>query len=285
MNSLHPKIKFTIEEESTESSSSFAFLDVQIMRSGDKFYTRTYYKPTYTGLYTNWFSFTPRKFKINLVKCLLSRAWKICSNRILFEKDWYLIKHNLLKNQYPEPLVNALHKNFINSKLIDQPTDTVLTVPKKEVLLILPYHGTHLSNKLQKSLLSLFSNTYPQVDLRFIFRTTWRISNLFSYKDNIPTRLKSFVVYRVQCTNCDAFYVGKTKRHMATRFKEHQNPRKTTAVTEHLLRNNHEVQIDNVSFLATGKSDTELLIKESLLVKKLSPPLNAMVSSFPLELF
>jgi len=74
-------------------------------------------------------------------------------------------------------------------------------------------------------------------------------------------------------------------RDMAMRFKEHQNPRKTTAVTEHLLRNNHEVQIDFVSFLATGKSDTELLIKESLLLKKLSPPLNAMVSSFPLELF
>ena len=72
---------------------------------------------------------------------------------------------------------------------------------------------------------------------------------------------------------------------METRFKEHKNPRKVTAVTEHMLVNNHDVSIDDVTFLATGKNDYELLIKESLIVKKLSPPLNTNVSSFPLELF
>ena len=104
-------------------------------------------------------------------------------------------------------------------------------------------------------------------------------------KDKLPLRLKSYVVYRVQCTNCNAHYIGKTKRHMVTRFKEHTNPYKTTAVTEHIIENNHDVSINNVSFLATGKTDDKLLIKKSPLVKRLSPPLNAYVSSFPLELF
>jgi len=58
-----------------------------------------------------------------------------------------------------------------------------------------------------------------------------------------------------------------------------------TAVTEHIIKENHDVNIENVSFLATGKCDNELLIKESLLVKHLSPPLNTNVSSFSMELF
>ena len=93
------------------------------------------------------------------------------------------------------------------------------------------------------------------------------------------------VVYRVHCTNCDATYVGKTKRHMETRLKEHRDPRKPTAVTDHMLRNSHDVTMDDVRFIAMGKNDKELLIKESLLVKKLSPIMNGNVSSYPLELF
>ena len=285
MNSLHPNIKFTLEEESP-GSLSFAFLDVKIMRSDNTFTTQTYFKPTFTGLYTNWFSFTPRKYKINLVKCLLSRAWKICSNQQLFSEDWLKIKENLVKNQYPEALLNALQRNFVEKQNnATTETDPVTTVPKIEVSLVLPYHGFNLSTKLNKSLISLLSIAYPQVELKVIFRTTFRLSHLFSIKDKIPKRLTSFVVYCVHCTNCDAKYIGKTKRHMITRFKEHLKPQKPTAITDHILRNNHDVNINDVNFLARGKNDYDLLIKESLLVKRLSPSLNSNVSSFPLELF
>ena len=72
---------------------------------------------------------------------------------------------------------------------------------------------------------------------------------------------------------------------MKTRFSEHTNMRSRTAVTEHLYLENHQANFDDVEFLAHGKSDKELLIKESLLVKKFSPRLNLNVQSYPLELF
>ena len=109
--------------------------------------------------------------------------------------------------------------------------------------------------------------------------------NMFTFKDLIPKRLKSFVVYRVHCTNCNANYIGKTKRHVATRFKEHCHPRNPTAVTEHIMSTGHEAMIEDVKILANGKTDKELLIKESLYVKKISPNLNSNVKSYPLELF
>ena len=67
MNNLHPNIKFTKEDESMYDGY-FPFLDVEIQRTDDCIHTSTYYKPTHMGLYTNWFSFTPRKHKINLVQ-------------------------------------------------------------------------------------------------------------------------------------------------------------------------------------------------------------------------
>ena len=70
-----------------------------------------------------------------------------------------------------------------------------------------------------------------------------------------------------------------------TRFKEHRDVRKPSAVTEHLMFTGHDVTIDNVKIYGQGKFDRELLIKESLIIKSLKPDLNDNVASFPLELF
>ena len=118
-----------------------------------------------------------------------------------------------------------MHSNSLTSN-----QEILATVKRKEVLMILPFHGQEVSDKLRKNLLSLCSMAYPQIELKLIFRTTFRVCNLFNIKDKIPKRFKSFVVYRVHCTNCDANYIGKTKRHMETRFKEHRNIKNPTAI-------------------------------------------------------
>ena len=161
LNGLHANIKFTKDEE---SENSLSFLDIKIMKREGKFVTSTFYKPTHTGVYMNWYSFAPRKYKINLVKCLLNRAWKICSDEILFDADWEVIKSNLLKNQYPEGLLNAINKNFKEKMKSSHNDEISYDVPKKEIKLILPFYGKQ-SDILQKRLLSLFSNCYPQVSL------------------------------------------------------------------------------------------------------------------------
>ena len=189
-----------------------------------------------------------------------------------------------MKNQYPEKLLSAIAKNFVEKKKSVQEDTVTLTVPKKEITMILPFHGKQ-SNILQNRLVSLFNEAYPQVCLKVIFRTTFRISNLFVFKDKIPLRLKSNVVYGVHCTNCNSFYVGKTKRHIVTRFKEHRDIRKPSAVSEHLLTTGHDISLERVKVYGVGKFDKELLIKESLTIKSLKPDLNEMISSYPLELF
>ncbi len=46
-------------------------------------------------------------------------------------------------------------------------------------------------------------------------------SIFFPFKDNIPHELRSLVVYKFSCSDCNITYVGKSKRHLKTRACEH----------------------------------------------------------------
>jgi len=76
LNSLHPSLCFTHEKE---SNHSLPFLDVLVERRDSEFSTSVYKKPTFTGQYLGWNSFSPHKRKINLIGTLVHRAFMICS--------------------------------------------------------------------------------------------------------------------------------------------------------------------------------------------------------------
>ncbi len=65
-----------------------------------------YRKKTYTGVLLNWNSLTSRKYKINLIKCLLDRIWKICSDYELINIEIIKLKQILLNNDYPLSIID-----------------------------------------------------------------------------------------------------------------------------------------------------------------------------------
>lgn len=46
---------------------------------------------------------------------------------------------------------------------------------------------------------------------------------ILTYKDHIPSLQTNNVVYNISCTDCDAVYIGQTKKQLNTRVKEHKN--------------------------------------------------------------
>ena len=89
LNSCHPNIKFTME---TEERGQLPFLDVLLPKQSvsdrqGTFITAVYRKKTYTGLLTNYFSFTPFKYKLGLIKTLIYRAYKINNTTQGFHND------------------------------------------------------------------------------------------------------------------------------------------------------------------------------------------------------
>ena len=109
LNSLHPSLRFTFKKE---SNLALPFLDVLVEKSPSKFITSIYRKPTFTGLYLCWNSFSPRKRKTNLILTLTHRALAISSPERL-PSELNKIKFILLTNGYPEHVI----KSFMAMKM------------------------------------------------------------------------------------------------------------------------------------------------------------------------
>ena len=96
----------------------------------------------------------------------------------------------------------------------------MLTLPKKQLYLVLPYLGkmpalvkSGLARSLHKRLLFC--------KVRVVFKTCNRLGNYFSFKDVVPEPLRSCQIHNFTCGSCNASYTGKTFRHMKVRVSEH----------------------------------------------------------------
>ena len=103
LHSLHPSLRSTQEKE---SNASLPFLDVLVERQNSDFLTSAYRKPTFTGRYLRWNSFSPTKRKTNLIFTLVHRAFMICSERKL-EPELNKILSMLTNNGYPEDVITS----------------------------------------------------------------------------------------------------------------------------------------------------------------------------------
>ena len=291
MNSRHKNIKFTKE---VESNGSLPFLDVLVSREEGKFTTNIYRKPTFSGVFTNFESFLPSSYKNGLVFTLLYRCFRICSSVKKFHEQVEFTKNTLRMNSYPDGVLKSCIQTFMR-KLV-RPKVAVHTVAKKEVLLVLPYLG-HVSVCLREKLHVLFSSSFPYCKLRLVFRSNLRLRSLFSFKDKLPTHLRSCLVYRYRCSSCNAAYIGKTKRQFKVRMCEHLGishltgkersikESQMTAIHKHNLECMSAPSFCDFEILASETNDFRLTLKESLLIKHHNPCLNKTVQSKPLELF
>ena len=162
LNSRHNSIKFTIEFEQAEE---IPFLDILVKRCpNNTFVTSVYRKKTFTGLYTKWDSFTPRKYKINLIRTLTYRCFRICSTASLLQSAVEDLKRLLLQNGYPQGII-TFNINDVLNKNKNKPKEPVATVPKKDVIILLPYIGLH-SNLITKRLKSCVNRFYSFVNVK-----------------------------------------------------------------------------------------------------------------------
>ena len=118
------------------------------------------------------------------------------------------------------------------------------------------------------------------VDIKIVF-SSFKVGNYFSLKSKTPLGLRAKVVYQYQCS-CDRTlsYIGKTKRHLATRCKEHFTQQ--SAISNHLQHCDtckKSFDITKFQILDTSMNDFELQIKEALQIKSKKPKLNIQLAN------
>ena len=87
-----------------------------------------------------------------------------------------------------------------------------------------------------------------------------------------PSKL-SMVVYHLKCKNCNADYIGQTKRICDVRMHDHQTD-KNSHVFEHHNMPGHEIDFENVEILDRADTVRKLEYKEMLYIRKHKPTIN-----------
>ena len=136
INCQHPNINFTAE---IVSENSLASLDVLVTHEGTNFSTSLYREKTFTGLYTDFASLFPNKYKTNLISVLVYRAFHICSLYQNFYGEIVRIKEILFKNCFPRVLTDRVIKSFLDKRFAPRPPAP--QEAKTALLFCLPYLG------------------------------------------------------------------------------------------------------------------------------------------------
>ena len=218
--------------------------------------TSVYRKKTFTGLLTNYFSFSPYSYKLGLIRTLVDRTYKINSTWAGFHKDIKYLTQILKKNLFPTHLIERVINQYVTR--VESEVCSVGCVPDKVSTFYfkLPYIGHY-----------------------------WR--HLFS-TDPIPSNLRSSVVYKFSCAGCNACYVGETTRHFSTRVRERLATDRASHVYKHLQHPESCRDLCSTncfSILDCATTSFQLKIKESLHIHWEKPTLNQQVNHVKLKLY
>nr|CAI5830742.1 unnamed protein product [Callosobruchus analis] len=258
-NSFHSKLQFTIE---VEQNNAISFLDTKIIRSRDnRLKVDWYQKPTFSGRFISFHSFHSFRQKINVIKNLKHRALNI-SDTEFHSHVLNKIRSFLWNNNFPMSLVNRIlnHNTIVNnSKNSSINSSRYFKIP----------YVKHLSEKIGKILSS------DSVTIAFSNENTIGKRFFSSTKEKTPFELKSNVVYKIPCKDCNKCYIGQTGRYMNTRINEHRRDvcransiSAPTALVQHVKNENHHFDFDNTAILSSQQNLSKRLISEMIHIKK-----------------
>ena len=89
------------------------------------------------------------------------------------------------------------------------------------VSICIPYVGELATNKFARQIRRLIAKIASCVELRLVFQAAQKLSCLTRLKSKLNVLSRSGVVYQISCSQCEASYVGKTKRRLEQRIQEH----------------------------------------------------------------
>ena len=169
-------------------------------------------------MYTDLISFIPLDNKFGLVHTLWNRFFNLSSDFLKFHHEVDKVKKILSKNAYPQTFIDKCIQKFLNMFIQRL---QVPTVPKKELIIILPYLG-NMSQIVKTKLTKTMNKHMKFCKLRVIFQSNNKLRNYFRFKDSVSETLRSNLIYKFLCGSFTASYIGKTYRHLKVRVSEHR---------------------------------------------------------------
>ena len=189
------------------------------------------------------------------------------------DKSLQTAKKILERNQYPpnfyDPIIQQTLREILGEKAVEpQSANSGVTTnpaetPKRPIFL--QYRGK-ATEEFAKSLHNCKAPCTVIMTMRKLK------SVLPSLKAQVEKHMKSGVVYKLQCARCEAAYVGQTRRHLATRIKEHS--KMPSPVADHMQVCGSSFSMECATILETARREDQLKTLEALCIHELKPALN-----------
>ena len=143
------------------------------------------------------------------------------------------------------------------------------------------YFG-QLSEIFRSELVVFLGRHFSDVRFNVVLVNKFTVGSFFNYKDKLPMRLKSSLVYKFSCSHCASEYVGMTACTLGTRVDEHVLVSYRTGALDHRDSCGTKFDTSNFKILANASCASDIRILESLYIYKTRPILNNQLSSYPL---
>ena len=111
--------------------------------------------------------------------------------------------------------------------------------------------------------------------------------SLVRQKDKVDPQKMWEGVYSIACKNCNATYIGETKRILGTRTKEHKEDAEKASssrpytrsnrqkqITDHMTQKNHTVDLEGANFVDRESDWRTRGIKEAIWIRKTKDSMN-----------
>jgi len=130
INGKHPNTRFIME---TEVNHKLPFLDVLLHNSNpvQALVTSVFRRSSYTGLLTNFLSFSPFPYKSGLIQTLVDKTFKINNTWTGFHNNIKELSNILEKNQFPFRLVNSIVKQYLSNFFASTSRASAVTSPNE----------------------------------------------------------------------------------------------------------------------------------------------------------
>ena len=272
-NSHNEKIQFTCE---IEENNYINFLDLTLYKENNKIITNWYKKPTFSGRILNFNSNHPLHQKIGMIYNLIDKSI-LLSDKKFHNNNIQYTQSILQMNDYPRTFIEKYSNKRIHMhNNNDQPSNE--TNKNKKIL------RQRICTNKPKVKITFKNNLYTRVkkvvrkyDILPIAYVKDNFSNIIkrgkdkSIKENTPN-----AVYRLQCADCVASYVGEAKRILCNRLKDHKRDveYKRDRVVPNHCKTGHKFDWEKTSILDIEPNIFKRHISEMLHINLQIKPVN-----------
>ncbi|KYN22608.1 hypothetical protein ALC57_04991, partial [Trachymyrmex cornetzi] len=266
-NSIHVRLQFTCE---VGTGNRISFLNTTIIIDNNRIIFDVFHKSTYSGRFLSFYSNHPTCHKKStLISCIDKIL--LLSHPSFQQGNLVNAINTFLDNCYPLSFIFTNITQRINFYIHNKnKTGNILV---KDKYFTIPY-------------VKSISESFLPISSMFHCKLAFTIPNTLKGlirkgKDKLELMSNQNVVYKISCENCEASYVGQTKRRLSTRVNEHKSDiRKNTSspsvISDHRIKFDHNFKWDEVKVLDSESTYNKRLVSEMIHIKRQKQGINKM---------